>query len=78
MQEIRKYLESLKWTTSNYVFELLTSNKFLDLKYIKFLNLILNEESNFIMRRKNMINIKLASFPLIKKIEEFDFLFNQI
>ncbi len=62
-------------TTSNYVFELLTSNKFSDPKYIEFLNLILSEESNFIMRRKNMMNIKLASFLSIKKIEEFDFSF---
>ena len=62
-------------TTSNYVFELLTSNKFSDPKYIKFLNLILSEESNFITKRKNMMNIKLTSFPSIKKIEEFHFYF---
>ena len=75
MQGIKNNLDKLKWMTIDNVIEQLTSKKYGDISYLHFLTNILDREVEFINRRRNLINLKIAGFPSIKTLEEFDFNF---
>lgn len=75
MDKLINNLNKLKWHTTESLKEKLFSQKYSDEKFLNFLNDIIQDEVDFVDSRKDDLRIKVASFPAIKTIEEFDFNF---
>ncbi len=75
MEKLINNLNKLKWRTTKSVQEKLCSSKYSDVRYLNFLNEIVTDEINHVDSLKDVLRIKVASFPAIKTIEEFNFNF---
>lgn len=77
MDKLIASLEKLNWHTIELMKEKLFQKEYNDASYIKLLNDIFQDELNFVNSRKDELKLKVASFPAIKTIEDFNFSFQE-
>ncbi len=77
MDKLIVNLEKLNWHTIDLLKEKLFQKEYSDASYVKLLNDIFQNELDFVNSRKEQLKLKVASFPSIKTIEDFDFVFQE-
>ena len=77
-EETRSHLRSLNlsWCKDN-LDHVLRSASSTDISYLEFLNRLLQGEINYREKRAEERRMKMAGFPFIKTIDEFDFAFQR-
>lgn len=77
-EETRTYLRSLNlsWCRDNLDQTLQTASS-TDISYLDFLNRLLQGEINYREKRSEERRMKMAGFPFVKTIDEFDFAFQR-
>ena len=77
-EETRGYMKSLNlsWSRDNLDQALQEAN-ITDMSYLEFLNRLLRGELTYKEKRAEERRMKMAGFPFIKTIDEFDFVFQR-
>lgn len=72
---LNELLEKLNWNTKESFFEEFEKEKYSHVDLFNFLTKVINNELDFLKKRRMEISFKTSGIPFLKRIEDFDFNF---